>query len=42
MRLARYFGNSARFWLSLQIAYELAVAEAKLGETIAAEVTPAA
>ena len=42
MRLARYFGNSARFWLSLQTAYELAVAEAKLGETIAAEVTPAA
>ena len=42
MRLARYFGNSARFWLSLQTAYELAVAEAKLGERIAAEVTPAA
>ncbi len=23
MRLARYFGNSARFWLNLQTAYEL-------------------
>ena len=42
MRLARYFGNSARFWLNLQIAYELAVAEAELGERIASEVTPAA
>ncbi|MGD0186698.1 MAG: HigA family addiction module antitoxin [Roseiarcus sp.] len=42
MRLARYFGNSARFWLNLQTAYELAVAESELGEKIAAEVTPAA
>ena len=42
MRLARYFGNSARFWLNLQTAYELAVAEVELGERIAAEVTPAA
>ena len=42
MRLARYFGNSARFWLNLQVAYELATAEAELGERIASEVTPAA
>jgi antitoxin HigA-1 len=42
MRLARYFGNSARFWLNLQTGYELAVAEAELGEQIASEVTPAA
>ena len=42
MRLARYFGNGARFWLNLQTAYELAVAEAELGERIASEVTPAA
>ncbi len=42
MRLARYFGNSARFWLNLQTAYELAVAEAELGERIAAEVAPTA
>ena len=42
MRLARYFGNSAQFWLNLQTAYELAVAEAELGERIAAEVSPAA
>jgi addiction module HigA family antidote len=42
MRLARYFGNSARFWLNLQTAYELAVAEAEYGDRIASEVTPAA
>jgi len=42
MRLARYFGASARFWLNLQTAYELAVAEAELGERIAAEVAAAA
>jgi addiction module HigA family antidote len=42
MRLARYFGNSARFWLNLQTAYELALAECELGEKIAAEVSPAA
>ena len=42
MRLGRYFGNSAQFWLNLQMAYELAVAERDLGARIAAEVTPAA
>jgi antitoxin HigA-1 len=42
LRLACYFGNSARLWLNLQTAYELAVAEAKLGERIASEVSPAA
>jgi plasmid maintenance system antidote protein VapI len=41
MRLARYFGNSPRFWLNLQTTYELQVAEAELGERIAAEVSPA-
>jgi antitoxin HigA-1 len=30
LRLARSFGNSARFWLNLQTAYELAVAEREL------------
>ncbi|MGY6531133.1 HigA family addiction module antitoxin [Glycocaulis sp.] len=40
LRLGRYFGNSARFWLNLQTAYELAVAERETGEKIAAEVTP--
>jgi len=42
MRLARYFGNEARFWLNLQINYELATAEAEFGERIAVDVAPAA
>jgi addiction module HigA family antidote len=42
LRLARYFGNTALFWLNLQTAYELAVAEEALGKRIADEVSPAA
>ncbi|WP_420959527.1 HigA family addiction module antitoxin [Brucella sp. IR073] len=41
LRLGRYFGNSPQFWLNLQTAYELSVAEREVGERIAAEVTPA-
>jgi len=40
LRLGRYFGNSARFWLNLQTAYELALAERELGARIASEVKP--
>ena len=32
LRLAKYFGNSARFWLGLQMDYDLDVADAKLGD----------
>src|ERR1700679_1541303 len=42
MRLARYFGNSARFWLYLQTTYELGGAEAEFGQRIPAEVAPPA
>ena len=42
LRLARYFGNGARFWLSLQSAYELAVVEQETGQRIIDEVRPAA
>jgi addiction module HigA family antidote len=42
LRLARYFGNSPRFWLNLQSNYELAIAEREIGERVAAEVDPAA
>jgi antitoxin HigA-1 len=42
LRLARYFGGSAALWLRLQIAYDLARAEAELATKIAAEVTPPA
>jgi antitoxin HigA-1 len=38
MRLGRYFDTSPRFWLNLQAAYDLDVAEDKLGPTIAREV----
>ena len=42
LRLARFFGNSAIFWLNLQTAYELAVAEEALGERIVEDVKPPA
>lgn len=41
LRLARYFGNSARFWLNLQTAYDLAREIQLKGERIEAEVVPA-
>ena len=41
LRLGRYLGNSARFWLNLQTAYELALAEREIGSRIAEEVKPA-
>ena len=42
LRFARYFGNSARFWLNLQTGYELALAERESGSRISEEVKPAA
>ncbi len=39
--LARYFGGSAAIWLRLQVAYDLARAEAELADKIA-EINPAA
>ena len=42
LRLGRFIGNSARFWLNLQVTYELAVAEQTDGERIADEVRAAA
>ena len=41
LRLARYFGNSAQFWMNLQTRYDLTVAERDLGKRIAAEVDAA-
>lgn len=38
LRLARFFGNSARFWMNLQTRYDITVAERTLGERIEAEV----
>ena len=42
LRLARYFGTTARFWLNAQAARDLSKAEAASGRTIAAEVRPRA
>jgi addiction module HigA family antidote len=42
LRLARYFGTSARFWMNLQQSYDLALAERELGLAIAEAVRPRA
>ncbi len=40
LRLGRYFNTSARFWLNLQAAYDLEVAQDELQSTINREVYP--
>ena len=42
VRLGRYFGNSAQFWLDLQGQYEIALVERDRGAEIAKAVRPAA
>lgn len=42
LRLARYFNTTAGFWLNLQTAYDLEIAQDKLSRTIEREVRPAA
>ena len=34
LRLGHWFGNSAQFWLNLQSAYDIRLAEEKIGEEI--------
>jgi len=34
LRLAKYFGNSAQFWLGLQMDYDLDVARIDVGDAI--------
>jgi addiction module HigA family antidote len=41
LRLGRYFGTSAQFWMHLQANYDLAVARQELGATIEHEVEAA-
>ena len=41
VRLGRYFGNSAQFWLDLQGQYDIALLEWKKGGEIAKRVRPA-
>jgi addiction module HigA family antidote len=40
VRLGRYFGNSAQFWLDLQSQYEIARVERTRGQDIARRVRP--
>ncbi len=40
MRLARYFGTSSQYWLNLQIAYDLKVADRDIRKKIEKEVLP--
>lgn len=38
LRLGRFFGNSPRFWLNLQTAYDLDVERDRLGRTLERDV----
>ena len=40
LRLARYFDTTAQFWLNLQSAFDLKLAESEAGSRIAQEVIP--
>ena len=40
LRLARYFGNSAQFWMNLQAGYDLEVAMISSAEKIERDVHP--
>jgi len=40
LRLARYFGNSAEFWLNVQAAYDLRRAERDVAPKIEKEILP--
>lgn len=42
LRLARYFGTTAQFWLNLQTAHDLSLTENEAGEDIARDVNPRA
>jgi len=42
LRLARYFGTTADYWMNLQKAYELRLAEQTIGTTINKTVKPRA
>jgi addiction module HigA family antidote len=42
VRLGRYFGNGAQFWLDLQSQYDIAVVERDHGREITKRVRPAA
>ncbi len=41
LRLARYLGTSAQFWMNLQGQYDLSIAQQEFGTAIEARVQPA-
>lgn len=42
LRLARYFGTTAEFWLNLQMAYDLSLTRVARGAAITRDVHPRA
>lgn len=42
LRLSRYFGTSAEFWMNMQATYDLERARDKLADTIESQVSPRA
>ncbi len=38
LRLARFFGNSPKFWMNLQMHYDLEVAERRVGRQVLRDV----
>ncbi len=42
LRLARFFRTTPQFWLNLQAAYDLSLAEASVGKTIERDIKPLA
>ena len=40
LRLGRYFGLSATYWMNLQVLYEIEIAEDRLQDRLETEVTP--
>ncbi len=42
LRLARYFGTTPQFWVDMQSAHDLSLAQSEIGDRVAAEVRPRA
>ncbi|TXL70746.1 HigA family addiction module antidote protein [Vineibacter terrae] len=40
LRLGRYFGNDAEFWMQLQAQYDLVIARQNVGKRVEIEVQP--
>lgn len=40
LRLCKYFGTSAKFWLNLQTQYELDIQEEKISRELESEIKP--